>query len=324
MQDSNSDLKSDLVGVRMVAVTGAEQGQRIDNFLLSRAPGVPRSHVYRIIRKGQVRVNGGRIKPTRKLQTGDVVRIPPMQLKAASSVTVPDDLVRSVRHSLIHECDDYLVMNKPAGLAVHGGSGLAFGAIDALRQALAEPELELVHRLDRGTSGCLLVARNRGIGRNMQTLFRERKIRKSYLALLDGVWEHGDRTVTAPLAKNKAHAGERRVMVSSDGQSAISHFSAIETYAQGSLMRVEIETGRTHQIRVHARYCGHPVIGDKRYGDNKRNANFKRLGLNRLYLHSESLAFEWNGERVELLAPAGDLWEQAMADLDANKRSKNV
>jgi len=178
MQDSNSDL----VGVRMVEVGGAEQGQRIDNFLLSRAPGVPRSHVYRIIRKGQVRVNGGRIKPTRKLQAGDLVRIPPMQLKAASDVTVPDDLVRSVRHSLIHECDDYLVMNKPAGLAVHGGSGLAFGAIDALRQALAEPALELVHRLDRGTSGCLLIARNRGIGRSMQALFRERQIRKSYLS----------------------------------------------------------------------------------------------------------------------------------------------
>lgn len=305
-------------------VSGAEQGQRIDNFLLSRAPGVPRSHVYRIIRKGQVRVNGGRIKPTRKLQTGDIVRIPPMHLKAANDVRVPDGLAKSVRDSVIYECDDYLVMNKAAGLAVHAGSGLAFGAIDALRQARLEPKLELVHRLDRGTSGCLLVARNRGICRNMQALFRERQIRKRYLTLLDGVWAHGDRTVTAPLAKNKEHAGERRVMVSADGQSAESHFSAIETYEQGSLMRVEIETGRTHQIRVHAKYCGHPVIGDKRYGDNARNTTFKQLGLNRLFLHSESLAFEWNGEQVEVLAPVGSLWEQAIRDLQAGNRLNNA
>jgi len=320
MQDSNNGL----TGVRIVEVGDAEQGQRIDNFLMRQAQGVPRSHVYRIIRKGQVRVNGGRIKPTRKLLAGDLVRIPPMRLKAANDVTVPDGLARSVRDAVIFECDDYLVLNKPAGLAVHGGSGLAFGAIDALRQARSEPELALVHRLDRGTSGCLLVAKNRGIGRTMQMLFRERKIRKCYLALLDGVWEHGDRTVVAPLAKNKEHAGERRVMVCSDGQSAVSHFSVIETYAQGSLVRVEIETGRTHQIRVHAKHCGHPVIGDKRYGDNARNASFKQLGLNRLYLHSESLAFEWNGERVQILAPVGNLWEQSANDLRADQRSKNA
>ena len=320
MQDSNSDS----VGVRLVEVSGAEQGQRIDNFLLRRAPGVPRSHVYRIIRKGQVRVNGGRIKPTRKLQAGDMVRIPPMRLKAANDVTVPDGLVQSVRNSIIFECDDYLILNKPAGLAVHSGSGLAFGAIDALRQARVEPELELVHRLDRGTSGCLLVARNRLIGRSMQVLFRERKIKKRYLALLDGVWEHGDRTITAPLAKNQEHAGERRVMISASGQSAVSHFSAIETYSQGTLMQVDIETGRTHQIRVHAKYSGHPVIGDERYGDNARNTSFKRLGLNRLYLHAESLSFKWNGGQVDVLAPVGRLWEQAMSNLQVDKRSNNA
>lgn len=305
----------------MVEVSSAEQGQRIDNFLLSRASGVPRSHIYRIIRKGQVRVNGGRIKPTRKLQTGDVVRIPPLRLKPANEVTVPDRLARSVRDSVLYECDDYLVLNKAAGLAVHGGSGLAFGAIDALRQSRQEPELELVHRLDRGTSGCLLIAKNRGICRAMQTLFRERQVEKRYLALLDGVWEHGDRTVNAPLAKNKEHAGERRVIISADGQSAVSHFIAIETYEQGSLMRVEIETGRTHQIRVHAKFCGHPVIGDTRYGDNARNTTFKRLGLNRMYLHSESLTFEWSGKQVDVIAPVSELWKQATEHLQAGKRS---
>jgi len=313
--------ENDSIGVRMVEVGTAEQGQRIDNFLLSLATGVPRSHVYRIIRKGQVRVNGGRIKPTRKLQIGDVVRIPPMRVKAASEVTVPDGLVRSVGESVVFECDDYLVLNKPAGLAVHGGSGLAFGAIDALRQARSEPKLELVHRLDRGTSGCLLVARNRGISRTMQGLFREREVEKSYLALLDGVWEHGKRTVEAPLAKNKEHAGERRVMVSADGQSAVSHFSVVETYQQGSLLQIEIETGRTHQIRVHAKHCGHPVIGDKRYADNTRNAGFKRIGLNRLFLHSQHLAFEWAGEAVAYSAPVGAGWESAIEKL---KRTESL
>jgi len=320
MQNDNNDT----FGVRNVEVGIAGQGQRIDNFLLRQAPGVPRSHIYRIIRKGQVRVNGGRIKPTRKLQVGDVVRIPPIRSKSKSDVTVPDRLAQSVCDAVIFECDDYLVLNKPAGLAVHGGSGLAFGAIDALRQARSEPELALVHRLDRGTSGCLLVARNSGIGRTMQGLFRERKIKKCYLALLDGVWEHGDQTVTASLAKNKAHAGERRVMICSNGQSAVSHFSVVETYTQGSLMRVEIETGRTHQIRVHAKYCGHPVIGDKRYGNNARNANFKQHGLNRLYLHSESLAFEWNREQKQILAPVGKLWEQAANTLRSCQSSKNA
>lgn len=298
-------------GVRMVEVSSAEEGQRIDNFLLRRAPGVPRSAVYRVIRKGQVRVNGGRIKPTRKLIIGDVVRIPPMQLKPASDVRVPDGLAKSVLDAIIEDNDDYLVLNKPAGLAVHGGSGLAFGAIDALRQAREEPKLELVHRLDRGTSGCLLVAKDAGIGRAMQSLFREREIKKTYRALLDGAWQGGRKTVDAPLAKNKEHAGERRVMVSADGQTAVSHFDCIDVYPRGSSMRIEIETGRTHQIRVHAKYCGHSVIGDTRYGDNTSNAEFKRLGLNRLYLHAENLAFEWQGQATLINAPVGEPWEHA-------------
>jgi len=262
------------------------------------------------------------IKPTRKLQVGDVVRIPPMQLKTTDKVHVPDKLAASVLAAVIVESDDFLVLNKPAGLAVHGGSGLAFGAIDALRQARSEPELELVHRLDRGTSGCLLIARNGGVGRSMQALFREREVKKCYLALVDGVWEHGNRTVDAPLVKNKEHAGERRVMVSVDGQSALSHFNVIETYPQGSLLRIEIETGRTHQIRVHAKHCGHPVIGDLRYGNNRRNAGFKRLGLSRMYLHSASLGFAWNGNNVDIDAPVGTVWEQAVGVLRDTKHAK--
>ena len=186
-------------GVRMVEVEPGEDGQRIDNFLLRRAPGVPRSHVYRIIRKGEVRVNKGRVKPTRKLVTGDVVRIPPMQLKAKSDVRVPDKLAETVAKAVLVETDDFILLNKPAGLAVHAGSGLAFGVIDALRQVRDEKSLELVHRLDRGTSGCLLIARGTGAGRELQNLFRVRCIEKTYLALLDGQWDAGNRTVDVPL-----------------------------------------------------------------------------------------------------------------------------
>lgn len=302
--------------VRMVEVTEAENGQRIDNFLLRRAPGVPRSHIYRVIRKGEVRVNRGRVKPTRKLEVGDVVRIPPMQLKASSEVRVPDGLASSIAESVIFENNDFLLLNKPAGLAVHGGSGLAFGAIDALRQARDEPKLELVHRLDRGTSGCLLVARDAGTGRKMQSLFRQRDIEKAYLAVVDGVWRDGDITVDAKLEKNKEHAGERRVIVSDNGQSAVSHFSCVETFEQSSLLRISIETGRTHQIRVHAKHVGHCIVGDTRYGDNARNTFFKRLGLQRLFLHSARLAFEWQGEAFDLQAPVGEQWELALLRLN--------
>jgi len=311
MQESESQP----TGVRMVEVSAGEEGQRIDNFLLRRAPGVPKSHVYRVIRKGQVRINGGRVKPTRKLICGDMVRIPPMHLKKVGDVSVPDALAESVAEAVVFEYDDFLVLNKPAGLAVHGGSGLAFGAIDALRQARNEPELELVHRLDRGTSGCLLIARGVGTGRRMQNLFRERAIKKFYIALLDGQWLAGDKTVDAPLAKNKEHAGERRVMVSAEGQSAISHFSCTTQLDGAALMRVEIETGRTHQIRVHAKHCGHPVIGDTRYGSNKSNAAFKRRGLNRLYLHSECVQFQWEGQELNLQVQPGDDWQQAIKEL---------
>jgi len=297
--------------VRHAEVESGESGQRIDNYLMRRAPGVPRSHVYRLIRTGQVRVNGGRVKPTRKLEAGDKVRIPPMHVKASREVGVPDALANTVGQAVVCETDDFLVVNKPPGLAVHGGSGLAFGLIDALRQARQEPALELVHRLDRGTSGCLLVAKDVGRVRSLQDLFRTRDIMKSYLALVDGVWNLGVKTVDAPLEKNKEHAGERRVMVSANGQTAVSHFDCLQSYADASLMRINIETGRTHQIRVHAKHCGHAVIGDSRYGNNARNAKFKQQGLARLYLHSAELKFEWQGASYHLEAPVDADWVHA-------------
>lgn len=306
-------------GVQLVEIGPEHKGQRIDNFLLRLAAGVPRSHVYRIIRKGQVRVNGGRVKPTRKLDVGDIVRVPPLSMKAKAVVSVPDAVAARVSAAVVDEQEDFLVLNKPAGLAVHGGSGLAFGLIDALRQAREEPKLELVHRLDRGTSGCLLVAKNAGVARQLQALFRSRTVNKQYLALTDGIWQQSAQTVTARLVSNQSHAGERRVMVQADGQEAVSHFETIETYSNSSLVKVSIDTGRTHQIRVHANHCGHPVIGDTRYGGNEMNAQYKRRGLGRMYLHASSLAFDWQGQQCVFTAGVEKDWEQAVQELSGAK-----
>lgn len=315
MQDEQRPASS----VRLVDVTANEAGQRIDNFLIRRAPGVPRSHIYRVIRTGQVRINGGRIKPTRKLKVGDTVRIPPMQLKPNETIRVPDGVREEAALSVVAETTDYLFINKPPGFAVHAGSGVPYGLIEALRQVRDEPSLELVHRLDRGTSGCLLIARNAGVGRSMQALFRDRAVTKSYYALVDGVWSHGDLTVNAPLAKNQEHAGERRVMVSDTGQSAVSHFRCLKQYPGAAKLSVGIETGRTHQIRVHAKHSGHAIIGDSRYADNETTMFFRRLGLSRLFLHAAVLEFEWQKKPIKLESPLSPEWLQAERVLTTQK-----
>jgi 23S rRNA pseudouridine955/2504/2580 synthase len=311
MQDANSTSPR----ARTEEVTDGEQGQRIDNFLLRRAPGVPRSHVYRLIRTGQVRVNGGRIKPTRKLQPGDKVRIPPMHLANRQAVRVPDGMASELVQQIVFEHEDFFALAKPPGVAVHAGSGIAYGVIDALRQQLAEPKLELVHRLDRGTSGCLLIARDLKRNRELQNLFRQRQIDKRYLALVAGVWTEEQRTVDAPLLKNVQHAGERRVMVSADGQAAVSHFSCRSRYVDATLLDVSIDTGRTHQIRVHAKHMGYPVVGDTRYGNNRRNSAFRKRGLARLFLHASRLGFEWRGQAVQIDVPPDAAWQAALSAL---------
>ncbi len=299
-----------MTSVRHVRVEQGESGQRIDNFLLRRAPGVPKSHVYKLIRSGQVRVDGGRVKPTRKLVAGEQVRIPPMRTAVRERVRVPDALAEAVATAVVVENEDYLVLDKPAGLAVHAGSGLAFGAIDALRQAREEPSLELVHRLDRGTSGALLIARDAGRSRALQALFRERTVDKTYRAIVVGAWPDHISRVDLPLSSNVEHAGERRVVVTPDGQTALSVFTRERSYgALASEVSVAIETGRTHQIRVHAMASGCPIVGDERYGDNRANTQFKRLGLARLCLHSTRIGFEWHGTRHEIDVPPDAPWE---------------
>ena len=292
-----------------------QDGQRVDNFLIRHCPGVPRSHIYQLIRKGAVLVNGKRIKQTRKLVAGEQVRIPAMAVKPVTDVNVPSRLAEHVGTSVLFENDDFLVVNKPAGLAVHGGSGLAFGLIDALRQHRGDKQLALAHRLDRATSGCLLIGRGMRSTRSLQDLFRKRAVEKRYQALVDGRWPAHISRVDAPLLKNAEHAGERRVLVSAEGQASLTFFSVAEHFAEATLLDIMLDTGRTHQIRVHARHTGHAIVGDTRYGDNRRNACFKKAGLDRLYLHSRSLAFQWSGESILVEAPTDQQWNQSVQSL---------
>ncbi len=293
-------------------VTADENGQRIDNYLIKRCPGVPRSHIYRLIRTGDVRVDGRRIKQTRKLVAGEQVRIPAVKVVVKDDVRVPDKLARAAGLAVVLEHADFLVVNKPPGIAVHGGTGLAFGLIDALRQQRQEPSLELAHRLDRATSGCLLVGRTLGANRRLQDLFRQRSITKRYTAIVDGCWPDSLQHIDAPLMKNVEHAGERRVVVGAEGQVALTRFAITRRYKDATELDVELDTGRTHQIRVHTRHAGHGVIGDLRYGDNARNTAFKKRGLSRLYLHSRQLAFQWDGEPVSIVVPVGDDWQASL------------
>lgn len=316
---SREAIPVELSKARHERVTDDESGQRIDNFLIKRCSGVPRSHVYRLIRKGEVRVDGKRVKQTRKLLAGELVRIPPIRVQQSADVSVPDKLAAAAGRAIVFEHQDFLLVNKPPGIAVHGGSGLAFGFIDAIRQCLKEPRLELAHRLDKATSGCLLIGRSLKSNRQLQDLFRQRSISKRYLALVDGRWPEEVSLVDVPLKKNVEMAGERRVTVDPDGQEARTHFSIRQRYSRATLMDVELDTGRTHQIRVHARHTGHAVVGDTRYGDNGSNTRFRQAGLARLYLHSSELVFDWQGERIAVQAPVDAAWEESLAALENDR-----
>lgn len=272
-------------------VDAAQAGQRIDNFLLKHLKGVPKSHIYRILRSGEVRVNSGRKKPHYKIQSGDTLRIPPIHITENQDEQVPDSVQQLLKDAIIYEDDNILAINKPSGIAVHKGSGLKFGVIEAFRQILPEQPLELVHRLDRETSGCLLLAKNRQILAELHELLRHEKtsqIEKTYFALVNGRWQQGNKTVDIGVTKIK-RGGEHIMLADESGDSAISHFEAIEVFERCSLMKVTIDTGRTHQIRVHAAYADHSIVGDSKYGDKQANQYFRKLGLKRLFLHAARL-----------------------------------
>lgn len=274
-------------------VSPDEAGQRLDNYLLARLKGVPRSHVYRLIRSGQVRVNSGRTNPRYRLRSGDEVRVPPVRVGAASAKPPDSAGLGWLEQRIVYEDDRLLVVDKPAGLAVHGGSGVDLGCIEGLRSLRpAVKSLELVHRLDRATSGCLLVAKKRSTLRSLHELLRLGRVEKRYLALLAGSWQRGA-LVDTPLSIGH-DAGGARVRASEDGKPALTEFRLLEAYGRtASFVEVRIHTGRTHQIRVHAAHVGHPVAGDERYGDREFNALARERGLTRMFLHAHAIAFEW-------------------------------
>ena len=288
-------------GVRHVEVPEDAAGQRIDNYLLRVCKGVPKSHVYRILRSGEVRVNGKRVGPDCRLQAGDELRIPPIRLDASARPPVP--VGRAYR--IVFEDDGLLVVDKPAGLAVHGGSGVSFGVIEQLRRQRPEARcLELAHRLDRETSGLLLIAKRRPVLTRLHDLFRDGGVEKRYLALVKGRWHDPLRHVRLALHKYLTEAGERRVSVALEGKAAHSIVRLVARWENFSLVDVELKTGRTHQIRVHLAHLGFPLCGDDKYGDFELNRALRKQGLDRMFLHAGRLAFDHpvSGERLELKA----------------------
>ncbi len=308
--------------VRHLLAESGDDGQRIDNFLMRVLKDVPRSLVYRILRKGEVRINGRRAKPDHRLAEGDRVRVPPVAMKSREPVAAPSRSLRElITAAVIHEDRDLIVINKPAGVAVHGGSGLSHGVIETLRAIHPElRELELVHRLDRDTSGCLLIAKRRAALRELHRTLREREMLKHYRALVVGRWPFGKKTIDLPLKTNLKQGGERVVRVHADGQSAISTFEPLKHFGKvATLLDVRIGTGRTHQIRVHAAHAGHPIAGDEKYGDRERDLPLKAKGLNRMCLHAHSLTFERAGELFTVTAELPDELETLLKRLTAER-----
>lgn len=301
-------MKTETPAVKIVAISADEAGQRIDNFLRTQLKGVPKSMIYRILRKGEVRVNKKRIKPEYKLEAGDEVRIPPVRVAEREEQAVSPHLqkVSALTDAILYEDDHILVLNKPSGTAVHGGSGLIFGVIEGLRALRPEARfLELVHRLDRDTSGVLLVAKKRSALRSLHEQLRGKEMQKDYLALVRGQWQSHVKVVQAPLLKNILQSGERIVRVNSEGKPSETRFKVEERYAFATLVRCSPVTGRTHQIRVHTQHAGHPIAFDDRYGDRDFDRQLAKTGLNRLFLHAAALKFQHphTGETLRVEAP---------------------
>ena len=311
--------------VTLVRVDGESAGQHIDNFLFRYLKGVPKSHVYRVLRRGEVRVNKGRVRADYRLQGGDLIRIPPLRSAEprGPGVAPPEQLAR-IERSVLYEDDRLLVIDKPSGIAVHGGSGLSFGLIEALRQLRPGASLELVHRLDRDTSGCLVVSKRRSTLRNLHELIRQGEMEKRYLALILGDLKRERVTVDAPLVKNVLKGGERLVRVdSAEGKPARTIFRRLRRLRldTGSITLVEalLLTGRTHQIRVHAAHLGTPLAGDPKYGDFEANRRLKALGLTRLFLHASALSLraDYMSRPLRVESPLPEELERVLAGLQA-------
>ncbi len=303
----NNQDQSEAPKVQWVEITDETCDQRLDNFLIARLKGVPKSRIYRIVRKGEVRVNKGRVDVNYRLLSGDLVRIPPVRVAEKSpDLYVGQSLKDALETDILYEDDGFLVLNKPAGFAVHGGSGLNSGIIEGLRQVRPDAHfLELVHRLDRDTSGCLLIAKKRSVLKLLHELFREDQVQKTYLALLTGQWARKKLVVTAPLLKNVSKGGERMVVISQAGKEAETLFRRLKVFNDSTLVEASPKTGRTHQIRVHAASLGHPIVGDDRYGRDDLNREFKARGYKRMFLHAQQVTFKHpaTGAALTIVAP---------------------
>ncbi|MCR9191672.1 MAG: RluA family pseudouridine synthase [Gammaproteobacteria bacterium] len=300
--------------VRYVMIADEEDGQRLDNYLLRVLKGVPKSHIYRIVRSGEVRINRKRAKPSSRVAAGDSIRIPPIRHSSPKTTTVSETLSDCLRHHIIFEDERLLVLAKPAGIAVHGGSGVSLGVIEAMRQIRPDLHyLELVHRLDRDTSGCLLLAKKRSCLRAIQALLEARQVQKTYWALLEHPWqEKSSLVVDMPLLKSVLKSGERMVVASAtEGKPSQTSFTVLGNYTEACWVEVLPKTGRTHQIRVHAAELGHPIIGDRKYGQMEMIPSLSGL-KSRMYLHARAIQFTLNGKTYCFEADLDALFSQAL------------
>lgn len=305
--------------VSFITVDEEHAERRLDNFLIGHFGSLPKTRIYQMIRKGEVRVNKGRIKQNYRLQTGDMVRIPPVYFTPREIPSrPPEGLSESIRNSIIYEDEYLLAINKPSNIAVHSGSNVPYGVIEILRAQRPEAHfLELVHRLDRATSGCLLIAKDHKTLRGMHDILKSGEVKKMYLALLKGHLPNALEKVDLPLSKTGTTSGDRKVIVDKAGKQALTHFHLLERFDVASLSRVELMTGRTHQIRVHAASIDHPLAGDDKYGDWEFNRAMRKSGLKRLFLHAETLSFEMpnTGKKIDLTAQLPDELEQCLDKL---------
>ena len=304
-------------GVCFLEVSEEESGQRLDNYLLRPTAGVPKTRIYRAIRKGEVRVNKGRCKVDYRVQAADVVRVPPLSVGESPPPSKPSSAWgKRLRSAVLLDNSDLLVINKPPGMAVHGGSGVRLGLIESLRVMYPQERyLELVHRLDRDTSGLVLIAKNARVLRELHAQLRANQVDKVYWACTVGKWPAYQRSVSAPLAKAHAPSGERTVRVSTNGKRSRTEFKVIERFQQASLLEVKPISGRTHQIRVHVQHVGHPILGESKYMCEKSQELTVSIGLKRLFLHAKSLSFELSGEHFELNCPIDQELESVLARL---------
>lgn len=309
--------------VRLLVIDAEQEGQRIDNYLKTQLKGVPKSLIYRILRKGEVRVNKKRIKPEYKLIAGDVVRVPPVRVAEANELpSAKLSSIQALETMILFEDDALIVLNKPAGMAVHGGSGLSFGVIEALRSLRPEARfMELVHRLDRDTSGCLLIAKKRSVLKSLHEQLRLKTMRKQYSALVRGQWQAHVKVVNAPLLKNVLQSGERIVRVNPEGKPSETRFHILKRFAEATLVEASPITGRTHQIRVHTAHAGHPIACDDKYGEATFDGKMRALGLQRLFLHASRLTFHHPVDQKDMTmeAPLDPHLQALLNKLDSDK-----